>query len=53
MMITIIWSDGKKETRYIDSYEVCEGVLMLYKRFGEDRGTTYIPLEKIKEFKLE
>lgn len=52
-VIKIDYRDGKTEKRYVDDYGVKDGLLILYKRFGVDAGTSCIPFDQIKEFRID
>ncbi len=50
--LKITYRDGKTETVYVDSYGVKDGCLYTHVRFGVDSGTRYIPLDRIKDWKV-
>ena len=47
--VTIIYCDGKVEACYVSDYGVKNGCLSLYQRY---KGTSYIPIDRIKEWKV-
>lgn len=51
--IHIYYTDGTLESHYIDDYAIKNNCLMTYVRCGVNRGYRYIPLDKIKEWKIE
>ena len=48
--IKIIYRDGTEEKYYVDNYDVRDGCLRLYTRFGVDSGNRHIPLDLIREY---
>lgn len=48
--IKITYRNGTREEHCIDNYEIKDGCLCTYVRFGTESGTKHIPLDLIKEF---
>jgi len=51
--VKIIYRDGTEEVTYIDDLGVLNGCLYLYTRYGIDSGRRYIPLDLVKEYRID